>query len=47
VPPHGRQFVAKMLGHNDIRMTANTYSHIRPRHLQTVADTMDGVLFGA
>jgi len=41
------EFVSKMLGHSDIRQTANTYSHIRPRHLESVAEKIDGVLFGA
>jgi integrase len=37
--------VSKVLGHADIRMTASTYAHLMPRHLEPPAAAIDGVLW--
>jgi integrase len=41
------EFVANMLGHRDIRQTANTYAHVRPRHLETAVQTINDAIWGA
>jgi len=38
--------VSRMLGHSDIRVTADTYAHVIPRHLQGAVDALDAVLAG-
>jgi integrase len=40
------EVVAKVLGHADIRMTANVYAHLLPRHLAPAAEAMGTVLWG-
>jgi len=39
--------VMETLGHSDIRLTANTYSHLVPGIGREAADRMDAVLGGA
>jgi integrase len=39
------EVVAKVLGHADIRMTANTYAHLTPRHLAPAAEKISAVLW--
>lgn len=41
------EVVSKVLGHSDIRMTANVYAHLMPRHLEPAAEAMASVLWGA
>ena len=36
--------VARMLGHSDIKVTANTYAHVLPRHLESAVTALDDIL---
>jgi integrase len=38
--------VMEILGHSDIRLTLNTYSHVMPSLQQDAADRMDALLRG-
>jgi integrase len=39
------EVVSKVLGHADIRMTANVYAHLLPRHLAPAVEAVSGALW--
>jgi hypothetical protein len=41
-----KQFAGKWLGHANIAITLDTYSHVLPSMQQQAADAVDRVLFG-
>ena len=43
-PPRRPKVVMNVLGHSQIAMTMNTYSHVIPELRRTAADRMDDLL---